>query len=191
MKIRLYFFLILPLFSAAQDQNSIWIFGDSAGIDFRNTTNPMPITSGIDSRGSCVSVADSNGNLVLYSATMHYAGPFSAWATKIYNSQHQLLQGSDSITGVAWYNELVMFPKPGRILEYELFSAGLEPNINNGLYYTHIDMKLNGGQGAVVTGNKRISSEVHADCLTGVKHGNGRDWWIIGKLNPPPHDKSV
>jgi hypothetical protein len=182
----LYLFFFVPLFCHAQDQNSIWIFGDSAGIDFRNIANPVPVSSGIDSRGSCVSIADTNGNLVLYAATMPYFGPTSVWATKVFNSQHQLIQGTDSITGDSWYNELVLFPKPGRIREYELFSAGLQPNINNGLYYTLIDMKLNGGAGAVVMGNKQISSEVHADCLSAVKHGNGRDWWVIGKLKTPP-----
>jgi len=187
--------LLFPLLCSAQDMNSIWIFGDSAGIDFRNPSNPVPIidfrnpsnpvpiASGMDGRGSCTSIADSSGNLVSYAFTR--AGT-NSHSTHIFNSHHVQIQSADSITGAAWYNELVMFPKPGRTLEYELFSAGLEPNINNGLYYTLIDMKLNGGAGAVVTGNKRISSEVHADCLTGVKHGNGRDWWIIGKLKTPP-----
>src|ERR1051325_5980053 len=48
----------LSLFeSSAQKQNTIWCFGDSVGIDFNNTSNPVPVHSAMDGRGSCVSIA--------------------------------------------------------------------------------------------------------------------------------------
>ena len=70
--------------------------------------------------------------------------------------------------------------------KYNLFSIGFDDQINDGLYNTIIDMRLNGGLGSVVIENKQISGELHADCITAVKHGNGRDWWVIGKLSSFP-----
>lgn len=186
MKSILFMFILVPLLCPAQGRNSIWIFGDSAGIDFRNLSIPAAISSGMDGRGSCLSLSDTNGNLVLYAATMPYVTPLNAWSTKVFNSQHQFVQGCDSITGVAWYNELIMFPKPEGINTFDLFSIGLAENVNQGLYQSTIDMSLNGGLGAVVVENKQISSELFADCLNAVKHGNGRDWWVLGKLNTSP-----
>ncbi|MBL0340462.1 MAG: hypothetical protein IPP71_05755 [Bacteroidetes bacterium] len=50
--------------SNAQNRNMVWTFGDSAGIDFTNIQNPIPIATGIDGRGSCVSISDTLGELI-------------------------------------------------------------------------------------------------------------------------------
>ena len=50
----------------AQNRNSIWVFGDSALVDFSNINNPVPGISSMDGRGSCVSIADSSGSLLFY-----------------------------------------------------------------------------------------------------------------------------
>nr|MBK9653758.1 hypothetical protein [Bacteroidota bacterium] len=79
-------------------------FGDSAGIDFSNIQNPLPISSAMDGRGSCTAIADSNGNLILYSAVLGYLN--TDWNTRIFNTQHQIIQGCNFISGGSWYNEL-------------------------------------------------------------------------------------
>ncbi|MBL0053472.1 MAG: hypothetical protein IPP29_19235 [Bacteroidetes bacterium] len=80
----------------SQNKNNIWIFGDSCGIDFSNINNPVPITSNMDGRGSCASIADSNGYLICYASVLGYLN--SDWATRIFNAQHQILQGANHIT---------------------------------------------------------------------------------------------
>ncbi|MBL0073031.1 MAG: hypothetical protein IPP34_15015 [Bacteroidetes bacterium] len=45
----------------AQKRNAIWCFGDSAAIDFSSGI-ASPISSGMDGRGSCASIADEGGN---------------------------------------------------------------------------------------------------------------------------------
>ena len=102
--------------------NSIWIFGDSAGIDFRIPNNPVPITSGMDGRGSCVSISDSLGNLQLYAATLAYLN--SDWATRAFNSTDQIVLGCDSITGEGWYNELIAIPRENHTNQYYVYGAG-------------------------------------------------------------------
>ncbi len=60
-------FILLPSFCISQNRNSIWVFGDSAGIDFTVPTNPIPITSGMDGRGSCASIVISLMTLLINS----------------------------------------------------------------------------------------------------------------------------
>ena len=64
-----FIFLLLiffPELSNCQKQNNIWCFGDSSGIDFNDSLNPIPISTSVRTRGSCVSYADSSGQLLFY-----------------------------------------------------------------------------------------------------------------------------
>jgi hypothetical protein len=57
-----------------------------------------------------------------------------------------------------------------------------------GFAYSKIDMNLNGGLGDVSQKNVILNNVRNADCLTGIKHANGHDWWVISKysnLNVP------
>jgi hypothetical protein len=47
------------------------------------------------------------------------------------------------------------------------------------LYYSTIDVSQNGGLGSVVQKNIQLQTFKCTDGLTAVKHGNGRDWWIL------------
>ena len=86
------FILILLLFSfsvQSQKQNNIWCFGDSAGIDFNNLSNPVTFSSSLDTRGSCVSIADTNGQLLFYANTVASSGVNT---TKIWNKNNILME---------------------------------------------------------------------------------------------------
>ena len=52
--------------ASAQKRGSVWCFGDSALVDFSDTANIVTGTSSVKSRGSCVSISDSAGYLILY-----------------------------------------------------------------------------------------------------------------------------
>jgi hypothetical protein len=165
----------------AQDMNSIWTFGDSAGIDFTNVSNPVPITSSMDGRGSCASISNTAGNLKLYAATLHYLN--NDWSGRIFNSQHQIVPDCDSITGYDLYNELIIIPRQGHQEQYYVFSVGDDTPNNSGCYYSIVDVSMNSGQGGMLTQNIQINNANSGDCLTAVKHGNGRDWWVMNKLS--------
>src|SRR4051812_24020022 len=120
MKIKLLiFFCLLSVAACCQNENSVWCFGDSAGIDF-SSGSAIPFGSGMDGRGSCVSVSDSSGNLIMYSFTQ--ALGISDWATQVYNSSHYAIFGADSITGEGLFNEVAIIPKPGSVNLFYLFS---------------------------------------------------------------------
>ena len=157
-----------------QKSQYIWAFGDSAGIDFNNLSNPQAIESAMDSRGSCASISDSLGNLLFYAGINYYGIGFS---TNVYNSLHQQMPNGDSLKGVAWYNELIILPMPSSANKYYLFTLDL--NIDKGLYYSVIDMSLNNGLGDVTTKNHNLNTLWWADEINAIKHANGRDWWVI------------
>ncbi len=160
----------------AQNRNSVWCFGDSAGIDFSSGT-PVVFSSGMDGRGSCVSVADQSGKLLYYTSTLPYLGPNAFYTTYVFDSTHSIMQNGDTLFGHAWYHELVTFPNPSNDSTYYIFSIGVTSVL--GLFYSVIDMRLNNGLGSVVQKNIQLQSFEQVDCLNAIKHGNGKDWWLI------------
>jgi hypothetical protein len=66
---------------------------------------------------------------------------------------------------------------------YYLFHMGVqygtERKLNYGpFYFTIIDMELDGGKGAVISKNN-IVADGNFEPFASVRHGNGRDWWLI------------
>jgi hypothetical protein len=169
-------FLFTCFGSHAQNQGNIWCFGDSAGINFNTLSNPQPFSSSLRTRGSCCSIADTSGNLLFYANTR--AGVIGN-TTIVWNSNNQIMQGGDSIVGQGWYYELIVIPNPSDNKTYYLFSIGVTNSGDEGLYYSVIDMNQNGGLGAVIQKNVMLLNYPSSDGLSAIKHGNGRDWWIL------------
>ncbi|MBK9425455.1 MAG: hypothetical protein IPN54_15205 [Bacteroidetes bacterium] len=112
----------------AQKRNAIWCFGDSAAIDFSSGI-ASPISSGMDGRGSCASIADESGTLLFYAATMPaYSSSVLAYSTFVFDQNHNVMLNGDSIFGQAWYQELVIVPNPANDSTYYLFSIGVTGN---------------------------------------------------------------
>jgi hypothetical protein len=178
-KIIFIFFIISTLNTAlGQNQNSIWCFGDSAGIDFSNIANPVSFFSGMDGRGSCSSIADTSGNLLFYCfSTLSSIDS----ATLVYNFLNDSMDNGSNLVGPSYYNNIIIVPIPNDPNKYYIFHLGFyNPTI--GLFYSVVDMTANGGVGAVIQKNILLSNNMHGDCLQAVKHGNGRDWWLLTKL---------
>ena len=161
-------------FCFSQNRNSVWCFGDSALIDFSDTSNIIVGSCGLDTRGSCVSIANENGKLLFYAETR---ATISGNTTLVFDTTHQVMQNGNNIVGRGWYQELVIVPNAANDSTYYLFSIGVTSIY--GLYYSIIDMRLNNGLGAVTVKNVQLQSFEQVDCLNAVKHGNGRDWWLL------------
>lgn len=181
-------FLLLTANAVAQNQNSVWIFGDSAGIDF-NSVPPSLFNSGIDSRGGVVSIADSIGNLIFYAGGTPDALGANLQGAKAYNKNHSVMLNGDSIVGRAWYREHIIIQYPGTDTLFYLFSAGVTSVY--GFYYSIIDMSQDNSDGAVVIKNVQLQSNTFyaADGITAIKHGNGRDWWVVVRQLAPANNE--
>ncbi len=168
--------------SFSQKSEYVWAFGDSAGIDFSSLSNPQPIETGMRSRGSCVSIADTNGNLLFYANTR---ASTPGYTTVVYDFQNHLMSNGINIAGIGWYRELIIVPVIDSSKKFYLFSV--DDNINIGLYYSVIDLNLNNGLGEVSRKNVKINSLWIAS-INGIKHANGRDWWIFMRTTQNNYD---
>ena len=169
--------------ATAQNTDRFWVFGDSAAIDFHDVSNPTPSWSVLRSRGSSASICDSLGNLLFYASTPRVPPwPYTSYTKEGYiiNKDQQLMQNGDIIVGDTWYQEMVIVSEPGNPAGYYLFSAG-ELSPDDGLFYSKIDLSYNNGLGKVTQKNVQINTDSIADGITAVRHGNGRDWWIIAR----------
>lgn len=179
--------LCCALAATAQNRNSVWCFGDSAGIDFSSGV-PIPINTSLDSRGSCASISDTSGNLLFYTAYDPTVLISGTDPVKAYNFNHVVMLNGDSMKGGGWYNEIIIIPYPGAFSFYYIFYLGV--TFDYGLYYSILDMNANGGLGAIVQKNIQLQTFAQVDCLNAIKHGNGRDWWIIFRKSDVPNGSS-
>ena len=182
---RILFILLMILIgndSLAQDRNSVWVFGDSAGIDF-STGTPIAIPSSVISRGSCVSISETSGDLLFYAFTR--AG-IAGNSGRVFNKNHILMDNGDSLLGQGWYQELVIIPDPAADSSFYLFSIGVTNSSSPGLFYSKVVFSNNNINGIITQKNIQLQSFNMVDCINAVKHGNGRDWWVIFRENDYP-----
>ncbi len=178
------FFLVLNVnFVSAQDWGRYWCFGDSAGINFSDLSNPTMFTTYLDCAQSNTSIGDSLNGLLMY-AHMNY-WPYYLQGiqrqTVIHNSSHQIMINGDSLIGIAFHNGLIFIPKPDNDSVFYLFQYGF--NQSAGLYYSVIEPYFNNNQGRVIQKNVSLPLTIPQLQwgLLGVKHGNGSSWWIISR----------
>jgi hypothetical protein len=126
---------------------------------------------------SCIS--DTFGNLLFYCN-----------GDTIWNKNHQpMLNGtgmpSDKVTTL---NSCII-PRPGNPNQYFIFINECVNNNSSGgkLKYSIIDMTLDGGNGAVVVGQKNIPVFHHStSSISFTKHSNGIDYWFAYSEGIPP-----
>jgi hypothetical protein len=168
---------------SAQGRNATWCFGDSAGIQF-TAGGIVGITSVLQSQEASASISDTSGNLIFYTGSL---GGNSSYYANIYNSLNQSLFNGDSIISQTSITQgLLILPKANNSSKYLLLSLGNIPNTitNVSLFLTEIDMSLNGGLGAAISKNQIIDSTFnYSEKMIAIKHGNGRDWWLLNHQN--------
>jgi hypothetical protein len=177
-------FCSLSLQLTAQFTDRYWAFGDSSAINFKNLSNPSYDTSIVRVRGTCSSICNSIGNLILYGAAPNintWQGVGSYDFGYLVNSTHQLISNGDSLKANLWYQEMTIVPDPGNSNRFYVFHSGVTTTPIPGFYYTVVDMSMNNGLGYVVQKNIRLESFPVCDGMAAVKHGNGRDWWVVIK----------
>jgi hypothetical protein len=176
------FILITPAFPQIK-RDAVWCFGDSVLVDF-NQSPPNIGYSSTRSRGSNCSIADSSGNLLFYAHSGYL--PFLTLYARgvVWNKNHEVMENGDSLYAGGWYKEMVIIPDPGNHLRYYLFHTGV--TLFSKLYYSVIDLSYNGGLGKVTLKNVLPDTLPAAagltDGLTAIKHGNGRDWWVMFRV---------
>ncbi len=159
----------------SQGQGNTWIFGDSAGVRFING-QPIAVTSSICSANELSSsISDQQGNLLFYNGASSLSGVYCC--TYVWDRNNQLMPNGNGLKGNASVTQgSLIVPMPGDTQKYYIFNRGDAPPF---LYYSIVDMALNGGFGDVSQKNILLCDSVMTEKMIGIKHGNGRDWWVI------------
>ena len=113
-------------------------------------------------------IADSSGNLMQNGAALTQGGSWVSWC--------------DPVTGIPFNQSTIALPNPAYSNKYYLLhQASTSGYFATDMYFTEIDMSLNGGLGAVPMGQKNqlLLHAVQNTNVVACKHANGRDWWIV------------
>ena len=171
------------MFGYSQGEWNQWRFGALISVDF-NSGNPVLLPNCPMNAGSHISatVADSLGNLLFYS----HGG-------QIWDKSNNIMNNGTGLYGM-YYAKQPVFVVPNIPFDstYYLFTMGDTchgtPFPFYCLYYSVVDMRLNSGLGGVVPGMKNIlipSASSTYSYLTGIRHWNNKDVWIVVKKRVP------
>jgi len=170
--IRFLLFIISTFVSSqffTQNEAAKWYFGQNAALDFM-TSPPTPlIGSAMIVLEGCASVADANGNLLFYTDGM-----------TIWTSTHTVMANGTGLfgNGTPTQSSLII-RRPGSTTLYYVFTVQPYLSNNAGFFYSIVDMSLAAGQGSVTVKNAPIYTSNVGEKLTGTKHCNGVDYWVV------------
>ena len=163
--------LLLFQLASAQNQANIWYFGDYCGLDFN---------SGVPVNTHEINVASADAMSVMCDTIGNFL--FCCNAKRILNRNGLTMPNGGNLIGssAASMGALIV-QQPGSDHMYYVFTVSSDFPDNNGMYYSVVDMNLDGGLGDV-TSEKNIPLDMAwaaSNKLTSVQHANGENVWII------------
>ncbi len=195
-------FLLIPSSFSQEKHDYVWVMGTSivsaahrSGGTIINFNSGKPDTSSIDLifnlDETLGTMSDKYGNLQFYSN-----------GCEILNWNHVQMVNGDSINYPSKEFEincsrtlpygthagLLSLPMPGTEDRYVMFHLRYDSSTApyplyfynpQSLLYTTIDMTAENGLGRVVEKNMLVMKDTFCDMLSAVRHGNGRDWWLV------------
>lgn len=173
------FFLLNNSVTFAQKQNNQWRFGFGGGIDFN--TNPPSFSSGalISAPEGSASVADRTTGALLF-----YTDGVTVW-----NASNQVMLNGTGLLGgsptlLSSTTAAVIVPKPGNNNLYYIVTVD-EQFSPNGVRYSLVDMTLDNGLGAVVSGEKNIFLfQTTSEKLEVVPASDKQSYWLLTHDEP-------
>jgi gliding motility-associated-like protein len=126
----------------------------------------------IQGKKGTASISDKSGNLLFYTDGM-----------QVWNKNNQIMLYGDKLFGnKACTQSSLIVPLPGADHLFYLFTVDfLTPQVaggTRGINYTRIDLTGDNGSGEVTLLNKRLIDK-SPEKITGVKHANGIDIWVL------------
>jgi gliding motility-associated-like protein len=169
-----YIILILFLCSNrgfSQKEFVNWYFGDRAGLNFNMESANYTLDGQSSNANNPATISDSAGNLLFYYSN-----------NTIYDRSHNIMQNGDDLEAQFSYNGNIIIPKPNTPNHYYLITSkwGIDNEESSKMYYSEIDMTLNGGLGGV-TNLKNIvfADNILSNKITAVQHANDIDFWLM------------
>ena len=156
----------------SQREAAVWYFGNQAGLDF-NSGIPQPLNdSRLDTFEGCESFSDENGNMIFYTE-----------GKTVFNGNHDIMvNGEDLLGSFSATQSALVVPAPNNEHLYYMFTSDAVQNHRTGnpfgINYSVIDMRLDGGLGAVTEKNVNLIP-ASSEKLTAVLAANGVDYWVV------------
>jgi gliding motility-associated-like protein len=174
--------LLLSVMAHSQGANNTWVFSHYLGLNFNNTPPSVFVQGNLGSSTgeACASISDESGNLLFYTN-----------GSRVWNAAHTAMPNGSNLTGLGNAATLstsqgaVIVPFPGNDHKYYLFSIVENEMPERGrLYYSVVDMDLNGGLGDVVVGAKGILIDTGmAEKMAAVEGNNCNVWLVVRTLH--------
>ena len=177
--------IIIPFLCFSQKQGNIWYFGNHVGLDF-SSGSPIILTNGATAASNTMScaaegtavISDSTGSVLFYTN-----------GQQVWNRNNQIMPHGDSLFGNNSSTQAALIvPLPSSSRFFYVFTVDDFCNdaLKYGFRYSKVDICMDNGLGDVITGGVEITNEKNillldtvAEKLTGVRHANGTDYWII------------
>ncbi|MCY7410251.1 MAG: hypothetical protein LH473_08260, partial [Chitinophagales bacterium] len=159
----------ITFLSDAQNAGNIWYFGDNAGIDF-NSGSPVALSnSAMEIFEGCATACDNNGNLLFYEN-----------GEKIWDRNHNLMPNGSGLKGDTSSAQSIIVHNPDSCNLYYVFTMGSHITPNGGVWYSVVNMNLNGGYGDVIINQKNIQLlGASVEGITAILNANEKDVWVI------------
>lgn len=156
----------------AQKENNIWCFGYGGSLNF-NGPAPVQGTSRSNSGEGAASVCDRAGNLLFY------IGRDTVW-----NRNHQYMPNGTGMLGNYYgssHRGVGIVQSPADTTKYYLFlTDALELISSHNVYYSLIDMNLDGGLGDVTPGQKNMLLDTNTnESITLMPMAGCNGHWIV------------
>lgn len=153
----------------SQGQTNIWYFGNNAGLDF-STGTPVALTDGqIVTNEGCATTSDANGNLLFYTDGI-----------TVWDRNHNIMPNGQFLQGDSSSSQSgIIVPFPNDVTKYYIFSVDQNAS-NGGLYYSVVDLTLNGGNGDIIPSRKNILLLARSAEKIAAISDDGDGYWVIG-----------
>lgn len=184
---------VLPV--GGQQYDRYWISGYSTSLSPPFLGNILDFSSdppAIDTAAVGMQVWDCNGTMSDFNGYLL----FYCNGGQVRNNNFDLLENGDSLNfgylfekpqhGLPQANTLIILPSTHTSFLYHILHVYVDTCATTlglvcaeELRHTLVDMSANGGGGKVVFKNRPILSAEAMEYPAAVRHGNGRDWWLL------------
>lgn len=165
---RLFLTSLLLLFGfcvLSQRADSIWYFGDHAGIDFTSGI-PVSLSNGqMQAYDNTSTISDFNGNLLFYTN-----------GVDVWDKNHNIMPNGNNLGGSLSSGQSVLIVPQPLTSFYYIFTVGYASS--DAFRYSIVDMTLNGGNGDVTT-KANIIFNGSTEKLDAIYNFNDTSYWVI------------
>jgi len=176
------------LYCYGQGIDNIWMMGRNNGggcfnIDFTTGSRNIYMSPRqMNISMTSVTYCNDSGNVLFYTNGAYIANVLDDTMMNGSGLSPGYYTDVEGPSGLYIPQASLAIPWPDSQTKYFLFHNTIDDSIaySYRMYYSEIDMSLNGGLGVVVSKNNvLVSDTLICGRLTSVKHANGRDWWVV------------